>query len=73
MNDSMILLARLRRGEMIREAEHDKRAASARRGERRPARTVRPVRPARLPRTTGGPVTRMTMAVARMRPTTTGR
>lgn len=64
MNDSMILLARLRRGEMIREAEHDKLAGRVRR--RRP-------RAARITQTSGGRVTRLMTVAARMRPTVTGR
>jgi hypothetical protein len=64
MNDSMIQLAWLRRGEMIREADQVRLAASARRRRPRAARTAQG---------TGGPLARLTMAAARMRPTLTGR
>ena len=62
MNDSMILMARMRRGEMIQEADKDKLAARVRRAARQTTRAVR---------TAGGPVIRL--ADAKMRPTATGR
>jgi hypothetical protein len=62
MNDSMILMARMRRGEMIQEADKDKLAARVRRAARQTTRAVR---------NAGGPVIRL--ADAKMRPTATGR
>jgi hypothetical protein len=40
MNDSMILMARMRRGEMMREADKDKLAARVLRAARRTRRTA---------------------------------
>jgi hypothetical protein len=62
MNDSMIQMARMRRGEMIREADQDKLAARVRRAARQTTRAAR---------TAGGPVIRL--ADAKMRPTAMGR
>jgi hypothetical protein len=64
MNDSMILIARLRRGEMIREANQGKLAAAAARLRHRQQRAAQ---------ASGGPVPRPAMTAARMRPTVTGR
>jgi hypothetical protein len=62
MNDSMIQMARMRRDEMIREAEHDKLATRVSRMTRRAARTARAA---------ARPVLRL--ADAKIRPTATGR
>jgi hypothetical protein len=62
MNDSMIQMARMRQGEMMREAEQDKLAARVRRVTRRAARTAQAA---------ARPVLRL--ADAKMRPTATGR
>jgi hypothetical protein len=64
MNDSMILIARLRRGEMIREANRGKLAAAAARFRHRQQRAAQ---------ASSGPVPRPAMTAARMRPTVTGR
>jgi hypothetical protein len=69
MNDSMILIARLRRGEMIREARQGKLAAAA----ARLGRQQRGHRQQRAAQASGGPVPRPAMTAARMRPTVTGR
>jgi hypothetical protein len=62
MNDMMIVLARMRRSEMAREADQEKLASRLRRAARRAARA---------PRAAGGPAIRL--AAARTRPTVTGR
>jgi hypothetical protein len=59
MNDSMIQMARMRQGEMIRAADKAKLAARVRRAARRTARAA------------GAPVIRL--ADARLRPTAAGR
>jgi hypothetical protein len=62
MNDSMIQMARMRRGEMIQEADKDKLAARIRRAARQTTRAAR---------TTARPVLRL--ADAKIRPTAAGR
>jgi hypothetical protein len=62
MNDSMIQMARMRRGELIREADQDKLAARVRRAARQTTRAARAA---------GGSVIRL--ADAKMRPTAMGR
>ena len=77
MNDYMLGLVRMHGEKMMREARQARLAAEARRATRPTAPAASAVRAASAARAARGPVTRLphwlTMAAARMRPTTTGR